>query len=1007
MTESPPPAPGAGPAAPAAAGSITILFVAGSGRASGELGPVPAAAEGPLRAAVAAHGGWAFARDGAAVEAAFRTPETALAAAMAAQEMLAAAPDLPPLHFALHTGVAGGRAEDYVAPVLSGGARLLSAVPPGRIWLSSATVAHVRDALPAGVALRDLGARPLIAPDAPEPVWEVVASATPEPVPAPRPRELRPNNLPVPAHACIGRERELAELRGLLHRPDARLITLTGPGGTGKTRLAAQLATNELEQFDQGAWWVDLAPVADPGLLPAAVATALQVRELPGQPLVTTLADYLQGKQLLLVLDNCAHLVGACARFATHILRQCSDVTLLVTSGAPLDLGREQVYAVGPLAVPAPDAPADPMVLAVVPAVRLFVERATAGDPAFVLTGENAPAVAAIVTRLDGMPLAIELAAAWVADLPVAEIGTHLAERFHLFVDVTGIALPRGRLVRALIDWSHERLPAPERALVRRLATFAGGWTIAAAAAVCAGDGVDAAAVPGLLTALQARAFLTAEDAAGAPRYRFRETVREYARDRLLAGSDVDTLRDRHLAAYVALAEDAEPRLRGPAQLDWLARLEADHDNLRAALACALAGEQIEIGLRLVAALGWFWRLRGNWSEARAWLERMLGHATGVRPAVHARALLAAANVAAAEGDRAAMLAWAEELLVLARDADDRIAVAEALSFLGSAARAAGDTALAESRLTEARALAGAAGDRWLLARVSLHLGTLAWGRGAHAVARTRFEDSLAGWTAVGDRWGLGMALNSLGNVAADQGDYASARAYFEDSLPAWQALGDRYAYAQTLCNLGRVALAEGRPEHAQQLYELALLAGQDLGAAYLIGVALAGQGDAARARGHFLVAEGHYAAALAVVHGAGAEWNELPLRLAHAFVVLAQGDDARAGTLLRECLALCPAGDSAGLAAALAGLGAVAGGLGRPARGARLFGAAAAVLGRLAAGLDPADRAILDPRALAARNAINPAAWAKAYAAGQALSREAALAYARGETAPFVDRRF
>ena len=450
----------------------------------------------------------------------------------------------------------------------------------------------------------------------------------------------------------MGRERELGEAAALLGAH--RLVTLTGPGGTGKTRLALQAAAEVLEAHPDGVWLVELAALADPALVPQAVAAAVGVREEPGRPLPATLTDALRPKRLLLVLDNCEHLLDACARLADALLRACPHVRVLATSREALGLAGETAWRVPSLTVPdvadtqhAPDV-AD---VARYAAVRLFADRAAAVQPEFVLTDENAAAVAQICARLDGIPLAIELAAARVRVLPPRQLLERLDDRFRILTGGSRTALERHQTLRAAVDWSYDLLTEPERALFARLAVFAGGWTLEAAEQVGAGEGIESPEVLDLLTRLADQSLVVAQEQPdGTARYRLLESLRQYGRDKLAARAEAPAVRDRHLAHFLALAERADPGLYGPDAPAWIERLEVEHDNLRAALDWALgpaAGQgQAARGLRLAGALEYFWFLRVHRREGLARLQQALAHTDDAPSAARAQALYSAGALA-------------------------------------------------------------------------------------------------------------------------------------------------------------------------------------------------------------------------------------------------------------------------------------------------------------------------------------------------------------------------
>jgi non-specific serine/threonine protein kinase len=693
-----------------------------------------------------------------------------------------------------------------------------------------------------------------------------------------------PHNLPPALTSFVGREGDLAAVRARLRAPGARLLTLTGPAGVGKTRLALRAAADAVgaagAAYPDGVWLVELAPLAEPALVPPTVAAAVGVREAPGRSAPAALAATLRRRRLLLVLDNCEHLVEACAELVDALLRACPGVTVLATSRQPLRLAGEALFPVPPLPLPEGPAPrgADPPAalarLTRAAAVRLFIERAATVQPAFAVTAQNAPAIAEICRRLDGLPLALELAAARVRALGVEELLARLEHRFRLLTGARAAAA-RHRTLQAAVDWSYDLLTARERALFARVAVFAGGFTLDAAEAVAAGDGLDAADVPDLLTRLVDQSLVTGDaQPDGTVRYRLLETLRAYAQRHLAAGDSEARVRDRHAAYYAVLAERAAPELRGPASAAWHARVARDLDNVRGALGWAATGGPVAAGLRLVTALFWFWYWRRP-VEGRAWLARLLARPAEARPeaatdaaglALRARALSDAARLALSEGDVAAAQAQGEAALALARRAGDRPALAAATARLGwiAVARGAdaaarplceaslalsrelgdrlgmafnlrhlagiaargGDDALAEAQFRQALALHQEAGDRSGAAGVFGLLGDLARGRADYAGARAAYEASLVLFREAGDPQGEAVAMGRFAGLAAAQGEHAAARAAYAASLRGFHAVGRQRAVALTLGGLATVAGAEGRWERALRLAAAAAAAG-------------------------------------------------------------------------------------------------------------------------------------------------------------------------------------
>ncbi len=665
-----------------------------------------------------------------------------------------------------------------------------------------------------------------------------------------RPYPAPPHNLTAEVTSFIGREKEIAEVRRLL--AGTRLLTLTGSGGTGKTRLALRAAVEVQDDFPDGVWLVDMAPLSDPDLVAQNVAGVLGVRDEPGTPLPRRIADALHYKNLLLIFDNCEHLIQSVAHLAEVLLHASPDIKLLVTSREVLGISGETAYRVPSLSLP-PDgsqAPRSAHIAAQYEAVRLFVDRAANVRPDFVLTDANTEAVVRICWQLDGVPLALELAAARVRALGVEQIAARLDDRFRLLTGGSRTALPRQQTLRALIDWSWDLLSVEEKLLCRRLSVFVGGWTLEAAEFVC--DGMDARdpAQPSLtslldvldlLTRLVDKSLVVIEEhgdallSPGATRYRMLETIRQYAREKLLEAGEAEVkgVRGRHLAFFLGLAESAEPGLRGADQLDWLARLEVEHDNLRAALQWAgAAASPVETALRLAGALARFWYLHGYWSEGRAWLQQALAEPLpdtappGLRRA-RARALAGLGWLMDENGED---LPLYEESLVLYRGLDDRGGMAFALRGLGAGLVNRGEHEPARIRLNEALDLFRTLGDRWGIAISQYNLGWLIVYQDDVAGAAATWEDSLAAFQQTGDRWGIAVTLGARSYIARQRGDYARAVALSEESLGYFREIGDKAGIATSLTRLGNIAFRRGDYRQAMSLIEEGIPLQRELG---------------------------------------------------------------------------------------------------------------------------------------------------------------------------------
>jgi predicted ATPase/class 3 adenylate cyclase/DNA-binding CsgD family transcriptional regulator len=985
-----------------------------------------------LDAAISLHGGVRPLEqgEGDSVVGVFGLASDALAAALDVQRAFAteAWPTERGLQvrIALHSGEARRRDEEnYYGPVIIRCARLRSAGHGGQVLLSDAVRDLVVDRLPADVSLRNLGSHRLKDLGRPERVWQLCHPDIAVDFPPLRSLDAFPNNLPAQLTGFVGRDGEMAELGVALS--SHRLVTLTGAGGCGKTRLALQLAAEVADGHPSGTWWVELAVVSDPELVTAAVATAVGVRPEPDRPLIDTLAEYLAGQEALIVLDNCEQVLASSAELSEALLRSVADLTVLATSREPLGITGELAWRVPPM-----DSESS---------VELFVDRAVLVRPGFRPDETDIESVARICERLDGLPLAIELAAARTRMMPPAAIATALEDRFRLLTGGGRTAQPRQQTLEASVAWSHDLLDEPERALLRRLSVFNGGFSLEAAEAVCAAGVVDGYAVLDLLGRLVDKSLVQADDRAAEARYRLLETIRHYARERLLESGETDEVRDRHVGWFLALAEQAEPELgtaAGPTRMD---QLDVEHHNLQSALEWAATTGDHETVLRLATALGLFWEVRGHRHQGIGgrWFARALAVDHGPSVA-RARALWAAAHMGIYGGDALTTLVRAPEALAVAQAVGDERTMARAgitISYVWSLL----DPPAGLAALTENIARARSIGDEWGVAD-GLKMMTIAWaakGDYDSGLAVTSELAQVAG--RLGNKFFLAWSHAAVAYIALRRGDFVTARQRLVTSLALCDEVGDPITRWLDLCWLGEIDALTGDYVSAQDRYEQVLHKG------------VAAEGDLARHNavpdlGALMLALGDSAGAADVLEPAVEDFeNEapmlrIPFLLVHGDLLAASGDDvgARAefdkareaaslidneplaaqvdyhlGRLARHqsetadaedhcqrALALCHRHRLVpGVAEALEVLAGIAADQESAIEAARLFGTAAAIRASIGLARRPADQSVYDEDIARARQQLDEAAFTAAWSEGQSLTIDDVVAYAsraRGE---------
>ncbi len=765
-------------------------------------------------------------------------------------------------------------------------------------------------------------------------------------------------NLPAPLSSFVGRETELGILTAMLD--EHRLVTLTGAGGCGKTRLALEGCSRILDRFEHGIWMVDLAPSSDAQFVPQAVAAAFELKESVGRGVEDVVEDYLRAKEILLVLDNCEHVLDAIAPLAETWLRIGAGVRLLATSREALGITGETILVVPTLAVPDAAESATAEDVSRSEAVQLFVKRARAVCPGFDLTDDDASFVSEICRRLDGIPLALEMAAARMKVLTARDLAARLDARLNVLVGSGRTGLPHHRTLHGLIDWSYEHLDEKEKAVLRRLSVFAGGWTLTAAEAVCSDEVVERWEVLDLFTRLMDKSLVEHDPdkslRCGQARYRMLETLREFTLTQLKEAGEETALRRRHQTYFVALAETAAPHLMGSDQLVWLARLDADYENLRLGFE-RNESDHDERRLRLVASLITYWDIRGYWSQGRALSAQAL---TGMRSVnstlTHARALSAAGFLAWRQGDLPEARAQHAKSMALFRALDDRQGIADSLKNHAIMAMSGCDYSAARAHSEESLSIANELGDQRIMATALVNLGLVDRYDNEISTARVRLEEGLSIARELGDRRLMAIAHMNLGTVAFDQKDFPLTKAHYEEVLSIAHELGDRRLLAVAHHNLGGLADGQGDLATAESQYRESQSAFRDLGDRDGIASAAENLGRVASRQGLHAGARVHYKSAV---------------------------------------LAFRDLGDTRGVAASLGCLGTLAARLGRSSRAARILGTSDRYWTEVGGEPESRDKREFEETITLTKEALGATAFSVEWARGREMSIDEAIEYA------------
>jgi predicted ATPase/Tfp pilus assembly protein PilF len=728
--------------------------------------------------------------------------------------------------------------------------------------------------------------------------------------------DARPNNLPTQLTNFIGREKEMRHARDLLK--DNRLLTIAGAGGAGKTRFSLQIAADLIDEFENGVWLIELAALSDPFLLPESFLDSLGIREEPGKTPEQTLTDYLKGKEILIILDNCEHLIEACAVMAESLLLKCPKLKIIATSREALVCAGEQAYRIPPLAHPDLNCNDTPEQLAQYESVRLFIERALAVNPKFRVTNDNAPALAEICSRLDGIPLAIELAAARTKILSVEKIYERLDDRFNLLTGGKRTALPRQQTLRALIDWSYDLLTEEEKILWGRLSVFSGGWTLEAAEEVCEDEVTGKNKIVDLLSQLTEKSIVIYDESK--ERYKMLESMKQYGIEKL---SDKNGMFLRHLNYYLELSENAEPELNGNDPKLWLDILEADHSNFISAIDWSTNNENTEKGALVAAALGGFWSTKGHYSTGIRLNENIIQSPGAIDKSVKGKLLSSIGVFKFSQGDYEQAKKYSKESLAIRREIGDNSGIAVSIENLGKATALQGDSGQGRKYFEESLAIRKEIGDNNGIAD-SLHsLGTLSANQGDYEQAKKYYEESLIIKQEIGDKNGIAGTLNNLGSLSSYQGEYEQAMKYFEKSLAIRKEIGDKNGIADTMFNLGTIAIHQGDYEQAKKYLEENVIIKIEINDKHGIAATMNHLGVASFNQGDFEQAKKYHEESLAIRKEIGYKSGIADSMINLGILLTSQGDHEKAVKYYEESLAIYKEiGNRSGIALSLQNLG-------------------------------------------------------------------------------------
>ncbi len=821
-------------------GIVTFLFtdIEGSTRLSQEYPDTLQSAldihHAILKNAVESNNGYVFEIVGDAFCCAFQNAADAVRASVTTQLELANHKwndAVIKIRIGIHSGSAEWSNDQYTGYItLARVARVMSSAYGEQIIISSSTYELVKDKFDSvkelNITFRDLGERRLKDVINPIRLYQIIFPGLQEEFPPLKTLDARPNNLPAQLTSFIGREDLLQKLKNLFRQ--TRLLTLIGSGGSGKTRLAMQTAADIIDEFSNGVFITEIASVTDGALVVQTLLNSLGVKEEPGRTSDETLNSYLKDKEMLIIMDNCEHLINECAKLAEMLLSNCAKLKIIATSREALNCSGEQAFRVPSLSIPDTSVGNTPENIIQYESVCLFLERALSVNQNFKITKENAHALAKICKRLDGIPLAIELAAVRTKILSVEKIYDRLDDRFNLLTGGRRTSLPRQQTLKALIDWSYDLLPEKEKILWSRLSAFTDGWTLESAEEICSDDKISNSEIFDLLITLVEKSIILYDEVK--ERYRILETIKQYGEVKLNELKETDEILSKHLHYFMELSETAESKLEGSETLNWLERLESEHGNLQSAIAWSVKSGNREEGERLAGALGNFWIIRGYYSTGRLLLESILKNIQEISKPVLGKILLRAGGLSRLQGDTEVAKKFYEESLELSREQNNKKSIIECLNDLGIIENNQGNYEQAKKFCEESLALRRELGDKIGISRSLNNFGLVEFNLGNYEQAQKFFKESISIKRDLGDKRGISNTLSNMGNIAINQGDYEGAQKFLEESLTIRRELGDKNGIAGSLNSLGFMSYNQGKYENARRFYEDSLSLRRELG---------------------------------------------------------------------------------------------------------------------------------------------------------------------------------